>query len=304
MADKYINEVGLQTIKEWVKSKFGNKIEAVKVNGTELTPDAQKAVNIEAAQMEPSRNNGELVSMMLKQGDNEFSLTKYGTARIKDELSEEFIELATQLYVDEHGGKIDKIKVNGAEQTITDKEVDLNVAEIAAGDSSMVISGTFSGADDPVYFNVSDGYESGLVFTLSGGALSSAIHKLLASTDYVDTAVAGKADTADIPTAVSDLQNDSGYQTATEVQSAIGTAVSSAYKYKGSVANYDALPTNASVGDVYDTQDTGMNYAWDGTKWDELGAIFDTSTLWSSTAGQTNSLIAMTNAEVLAILNA
>lgn len=124
-----------------------------------------------------------------------------------------------------------------------------------------------------------------------------------------------------VPTAVSALTNDSGYQTSsdvattlanngnpyqtqTDVSSAISSSISSAYKYKGSVANQAALPSSGqNVGDVYDTQDTGMNYAWNGSAWDSLGTYVDTSVLWSNVSGQTNSLIAMTTAEVNAILN-
>lgn len=49
--------------------------------------------------------------------------------------------------------------------------------------------------------------------------------------------------------------------------------VSSVYKYKGTVASYASLPANASGGDVYNTEDTGMNYAWsaDDEEWDSLG---------------------------------
>ena len=87
---------------------------------------------------------------------------------------------------------------------------------------------------------------------------------------------ANVAHTSDIPTAVSDLTNDSGYQTAAEVSSAIGTALASVYTYKGSVANQAALPSSGQkTGDVYDTQDTGMNYAWSGSAWDPLGATFN-----------------------------
>lgn len=43
---------------------------------------------------------------------------------------------------------------------------------------------------------------------------------------------------------------------------------------KGSVSSVDKLPTsNQTVGDVYDVGN-GMNYAWDGTKWDALGEVF------------------------------
>lgn len=64
-----------------------------------------------------------------------------------------------------------------------------------------------------------------------------------------------------------------------------------AMRYKGSVANEAALPTeNVQTGDVYDVADTGMNVAWDGTKWDKLG--------------QTFTIQAMTNAEIDAIVAA
>lgn len=47
----------------------------------------------------------------------------------------------------------------------------------------------------------------------------------------------------------------------------------SLYKYKGSVSTYGALPrTNLTAGDVYNVEDTEMNYAWTGTKWDQLGS--------------------------------
>ena len=52
--------------------------------------------------------------------------------------------------------------------------------------------------------------------------------------------------------------------------------VASVYKYKGSVADESKLPTTGMVtGDVYDIQDTGMNVAWNGTKWDKLGISVD-----------------------------
>ena len=45
------------------------------------------------------------------------------------------------------------------------------------------------------------------------------------------------------------------------------------YKFKGSVATKDDLPTGATVGDVYNVTDTGVNYGWTGTEWDSLGGI-------------------------------
>ncbi len=48
------------------------------------------------------------------------------------------------------------------------------------------------------------------------------------------------------------------------------------YVYKGSVATKDALPTSDNkAGDVWNTEDTGMNYGWTGTVWDPLGQILE-----------------------------
>ena len=117
--------------------------------------------------------------------------------------------LATKTYVDENGGKIDSISVNGTAQTITNKNVNITV-----------------------------------------------------------------------PTKVSELTNDSNYAT----ESYVDTKVSSVYKYKGSVPTYSALPsTGNTTGDVYNVEDTGMNYAWNGTKWDELGSDIDLSNYWDKT---------------------
>ncbi len=99
------------------------------------------------------------------------------------------------------------------------------------------------------------------------------------------------------PTKLSEFQNDSGFQTASEVQSAIKSATSTVLRYKGTVANREALPSNAEVGDTYNLQDTGGNVAWDGTKWDDLGETVDLSGYV-----QENELIAITNGEIDSIV--
>lgn len=66
----------------------------------------------------------------------------------------------------------------------------------------------------------------------------------------------------------------SDFYTKTEID----TKVSSVYKFKGNVANYAALPsTGLTAGDVYNLSDTGANYAWTGTVWDDLGTTVDIS---------------------------
>lgn len=59
------------------------------------------------------------------------------------------------------------------------------------------------------------------------------------------------------------------------------TDMGKVYKYVGVVATYDELPTDlGAVGEndpilVYDCTDTGMNYGWTGSGWDNLGGIFE-----------------------------
>lgn len=77
----------------------------------------------------------------------------------------------------------------------------------------------------------------------------------------------------------------------------VDAKVSSVYKYKGSVANEAALPKEDQVvGDVYNVEDTGMNVAWDGTKWDKLGSTVDLSAyMKTETANSTFATITTVN---------
>ena len=184
---------------------------------------------------------------------------------------------ATEEYVGTHGGKIDVIKVNNVAQTITQKAVNITV-----------------------------------------------------------------------PTAVSDLTNDSNYQSSTEVSTAITTAlansgdpympesaieakirseVSGVYKPQGAIAFAELPSLSASIeGYVYNITNSftttadfvegaghahpaGMNVVCveHGTgvyMWDCLTGAVDLSAYWTSLAGESNSLIAATTAEIDAILDA
>ena len=56
---------------------------------------------------------------------------------------------------------------------------------------------------------------------------------------------------------------------------ALKSDLTAVYKYKGSKATVSALPSSGNVkGDVWDVQENGMNYAWNGSAWDALGTIY------------------------------
>lgn len=105
-----------------------------------------------------------------------------------------------------------------------------------------------------------------------------------------------------IKTKVSELENDSKFQTESQVSSAISeavqTAVTGVYTVKGSVANQAALPQDSNkTGDVYNVTDTGMNYVWNGTQWDALGSVTTLATLGvTATATELNYVKGVTSA--------
>lgn len=84
-----------------------------------------------------------------------------------------------------------------------------------------------------------------------------------------------KAVNVTVPTTVAQLTDASDYAKKSDL--------ASVYKYQGSVASESALPTTGlTAGDVYNVEDTGMNYAWDGTKWDNLGMVFEINSITNS----------------------
>lgn len=68
------------------------------------------------------------------------------------------------------------------------------------------------------------------------------------------------------------------------VDSAITSKVSSALKYKGTKDTVDDLPTEGNeIGDVWNVDATGANYAWTGTDWDKLSETLDLSVYFKKT---------------------
>ena len=77
----------------------------------------------------------------------------------------------------------------------------------------------------------------------------------------------------------------STYKSDTDAE--IKEKLSHVYRPCGSVANYEALPTDAEIGDVYNLLDTGVNWAWTGTEWDSLAGIIDISNYYTKSEADT-----------------
>lgn len=115
---------------------------------------------------------------------------------------------------------------------------------------------------------------TGLVDALAGKAAASHSHAQADVTGLTD-ALAGKANAAHTHTEYAAADHAHANYAATghtHAEYALKADIATVYRYKGSVAAVSALPTGATVGDVYNVEgDNGQNYAWDGTKWDALG---------------------------------
>ena len=58
----------------------------------------------------------------------------------------------------------------------------------------------------------------------------------------------------------------------------LGSGIARVMRYKGTVYDYDELPTSDNeIGDVWNVEDTDYNYAWNGNDWDRLSPIIDIS---------------------------
>ena len=142
----------------------------------------------------------------------------------------------------------------------------------------------------------------------SGGSVDSKIATAIQGLDSSVTATSNQAISAvtitdgkitasskvTIPTNNNQLTNGAGYQTASDVSTAINNALSAAMTYKGTKATVDALPTTGNkTGDVWHVTADGGEYAWSGTEWEELGSVMDLSDYVEDT-----DLVAITSSEI------
>lgn len=116
------------------------------------------------------------------------------------------------------------------------------------------------------------------------------------STTKIDEKIAAKADAS----TVTDLINIVNSK-ADEAETLAGYGIKDAYTkdeidgkiasvfhYKGSVASHDVLPSADNViGDVWNVEDTGANYAWTGSAWDKLSETVDLSSYATTSAMNT-----------------
>lgn len=209
-------------------------------------------------------------------------VTKTQLNYFKTKLDEEFVVkesgkvLSTNDFTNEYKTKLDGIEA-GANKTVVDSTLDKE-------------------STNPVQ---NKAIATKLDEIVSQGGEPNTIEIIKVNGQAQEVSPSDKSVDISVPTKVSQLQNDSGYQTAANVEQTLTSKnyatkadISSVFKYKGSVESYGELPqSNQQIGDVYnvETADSshqikaGDNVAWNGTAWDVLSGTVDLSNYYDKT---------------------
>ena len=160
-------------------------------------------------------------------------------------------------------GKVDKVEGKGLSTNDYTTEDKTKLGGVETGANKTVINNTLTSEDTTQALSAAQGkaLKDALDELGYGDMLKSAYD---ADNDgVVDNAAAlggvaasQYAKKADLPTDNASLTNGAGYQTAQQVQSAIGSAIAATYRPQGSIAFADLpVPSAANLGYVYDVTD-------------------------------------------------
>lgn len=214
-----------------------NTIEIVKVNNVALTPDAQKAVNVEVPTAVTDLSDAASYALKTDLPENLSDLTNDNNTVTDANYVHTDNNFTNALLTKLNGiddsadvNVIEHIKVNDVEQTITNKTVDITAVE-GTTNGTIKIAGTdiaVHGLGSAAYADADDLGEDNVIETVkvNGTAL---------------TPDANKAVNVQVPTAVIDLSDASNYALVAN----LGTAA--AADTESTLTNGSNLPTGAAV---------------------------------------------------------
>lgn len=288
MADSRLNKTGL--------SYFWSRIKTIFATKTELDALSNRVDDIVSEGGEPN-----VINSISVNGTTQTVTNKNVDITVPTDTSDLTNDgdgtspFATQAYVGTNGGKIDIIKVNGTAQTITDKSVN-----IAVPTKTSDITNDSNFVADASYVHTDNNYTAAEKSKLSGiasGAEANVQADWNVTSSSSDAFIKNKPS---IPSKVSDLTNDSGFQTSSEVSSAISTAISGITSFDYQVVT--SLPATGTKGVVYLVSNGGSGtniydeYIWvtSTSKFEKIGTTdVDLTGYWNET-----NLTAITTAEI------
>ena len=252
-----------------------NTIDTVKVNGSALTPDAQKAVNITITQ---GSSNGTLAV-----NGSDVAVKGLGSAAYTNSNAYDGAGAAAAV-LGSSGDAASANTVYGAKAAAQAAQNDVDALEglVGATAVSTQISNAIGALDS---------------------SISAETNKAIASVTITDGKITGSTKVT-IPTNNNQLTNGAGYQTASDVSSAINTAISGITSISFEVVQ--TLPATGAAGTIYliNHGGSGTNiydeYIYVNNGWEKIGTTdVDLSSYWN-----TSNLTAITNAEIDTILAA
>lgn len=252
-----------------------NTIDTVKVNGSALTPDAQKAVNITVAQ---GSANGTIAV-----NGSDVAVKGLGSAAYTASTAYDASGAAAAV-LGSSGDAASANTVYGAKAAAAAAQSDVDALEGLVG--STAVSTQISNAI---------------------GALDSSVtaetNKAIASLTINDGKITGSTKVT-VPTNNNQLTNGAGYQTASDVSSAINSALADVTSIKFEVVT--SLPSTGAAGTIYLISNSGSGtnsydeYIYVSNKWEKIGTTdVDLSSYWN-----TSNLTAITNSEIDTIVAA
>ena len=235
-----------------------NTIESIKVNGTTQAIDSKVVdISVPTALSDLTNDADYVTDASYVHTDN-----NYTTAE-KTKLSG--VETGAEV------NTINSIKVNGTAQTVTNKAVNIAVPTATSdltNDSNFITDASYvhtdnnyTTAEKTKLSNVESGAEVNIIETVS--------------VNGTQQTVTNKGVNISVPTNTNQLTNGAGFQTSSDVQSAISAALSDVTGFSFEVVQ--ALPASGEVGVIYliahshDTNDGYDEYIWVNNAFEKLG---------------------------------
>ena len=181
------------------------------------------------------------------------------------------------------GGNVDDVQVDGV-SVVTNKvaEIDLTGKQDVISDLSTIRSGATAGATAVQPGDLATVATSGSYNDLDD---KPTIPAAQVNSDWNSSSGVSQILNKPILGTMA-AENTTSYYTKTELDGKLNSAM----HFKGTKARVADLPSSGNeVGDMWNVQSTGANYAWDGSSWDKLSENIDLSglqpNLTSSNAG-------------------
>lgn len=262
MSYNYLDKTGLALVWEKIKNALTGKVDKVDGKGLSTndytSAEKTKLAGIEAGAqanvLEGIQKNGTNVTITNKIANIAIPTTSAtspkmdGTANVGKE----------DTYArGDHVHPTDTSRASASDVTaLTDRVGDLEEAVGSGGSVDSKITSAIQGLDS---------------------SISASSNQAISAVTITDGKISASSKVT-IPTNTNQLTNGAGFQTASEVNALISSALTTVMDYKGTVATVTDLPaTGNKNGDVYHVTATDGEYAWNGTEWEELGSTIDLS---------------------------